>query len=284
MMSGVLQGLFGEAVEHVPASHQRLITQLAERGFHAAYRQWSLGDTVFVGYGEVARGGEGREIRGWERAAYLVPNEDGLWQVDIGISDDAPVPEEAAVERVTRLLRDEGEYEREFDRRRRWLEAALEVDGRSDPAEALYEKGLLLMQSEKNDLALFTLRGAIFHDPRHVKALCARGSILVKLKLFGSAEEEFRRALVVDAVSTVARVGLGQSLAAQGKQEEALREFEAVRAIDPSDFEALFGSAQSYAGLRKWDSALEAIELALEAQPGMPLVTALREQVLAAKS
>ena len=106
-------------VEHVPTQHQRLIAQLIERGFHAGFRQWALGNTVFVGHGETAIGGG---FRAFERAAYLVPTEDGLWQVDIGIFDDVPVPEAAVVERVTRLLHDESEYEREFDRRRRLLQ------------------------------------------------------------------------------------------------------------------------------------------------------------------
>jgi hypothetical protein len=112
--------------EDIPAQHRYLIEQLTERGFVASFRQWVMGDTVWVCSGEVFERPsylEGQSFGAFKRCAYLVPMEDGLWLVDLGsIGDDSPAPMEAALERVTLLLRDQDTYDREFRRRVRAFE------------------------------------------------------------------------------------------------------------------------------------------------------------------
>src|SRR5262249_11666933 len=115
-------------MEDIPARHRYFIENLTERGFFASFRQWALGDTVWVCAGEVFERPsyfpEGEPFRAFKRSAYLVPTADGLWEVDLsGVSDDSPVPPEAAIERVTILLRDDETYESEIRRRARiWKE------------------------------------------------------------------------------------------------------------------------------------------------------------------
>jgi len=108
-------------MENVPAQHRYLIEQLTERGFVASFRQWAMGDTVWVCAGEVFERPsyleDGQPFQVFERCAYLVPTEDGLWRVDLSaVSGDSSAPADAAIERVTLLLRDQDTYEREFHR------------------------------------------------------------------------------------------------------------------------------------------------------------------------
>jgi len=148
-------------------------------------------------------------------------------------------------------------------------------------ADALYEEAVRLMLEEKNDLALVTMYAALFQEPKHVKALCGCGSVLIKLKDYPGAEEKFREALVVDSSSEMAHIGLGQALAAQGHCREALKVLAEVLRVDADNFAALFSSALCYADLREWDSAQTAIDLALEVLPAMPLAQMVHKCILA---
>ena len=112
-------------VEPIPDPHQRVIAKLTERGFVAGFRQWAMGDTVQVVYGSDDI--PGCPIQLYRRGAYLVPAENGLWGVLIGVDDPDPVPEDVAIERIIHLLVDDGAFEAEFHRRCRLLK----IDGDS---------------------------------------------------------------------------------------------------------------------------------------------------------
>jgi tetratricopeptide (TPR) repeat protein len=150
-------------------------------------------------------------------------------------------------------------------------------------ADALYEQAARLMLEEQNDLALFNMHAALFQDPRHLKATCGVGSLSIKLKDYKKAEDYFRKALEIDSSSAMARVWLGQSLAGQGNYHDALKLYAEVVTGGSELFPALFSSALAYADLRDWDSALVAVDSALEIDPNMPLAKRAKQFILSRK-
>ena len=79
------------------------VEYLKQRGFHAAERDWVLGETVFVATG----GQEHRGITVYARAMYIVRKEDMWTSLELDrprADDDDPVSLDEACARVARIL------------------------------------------------------------------------------------------------------------------------------------------------------------------------------------
>jgi putative PEP-CTERM system TPR-repeat lipoprotein len=100
---------------------------------------------------------------------------------------------------------------------------------------------------------------------------------------FSQAAELFARASELDTASASLRTGLGLSRLGEGATDDAVRQLQAATALDKNSLEAGEALVQADLRLGRRDAALDAA-LALErAQPGKPLVHALKGQVLAAQ-
>ncbi len=76
--------------------------------------------------------------------------------------------------------------------------------------------------------------------------------------LFDEAEEQYRQALVLNADSSRARLGIARSLATRSRLAEALEEVLKARAADPNDFQIHATLGDIYARLYRFDEAADA--------------------------
>ena len=86
-------------------------------------------------------------------------------------------------------------------------------------------KGVQYMEAGRLDVAQRDLQHAIELDDRSVEAHNAMGVLQERLGQPAQAEEQFKRALSLDAGNTDAAVNYGRVLCAQGKYEQAMKNF-----------------------------------------------------------
>src|SRR5262249_2236884 len=90
----------------------------------------------------------------------------------------------------------------------------------------------------KTDKAVAELEHVTRLAPKNSGYAELRGTALERQKNAAGAEREYRSALENSSQNVSARVGLGRTLAAQGKDDAALDEFQKASALAPQNSEA----------------------------------------------
>jgi tetratricopeptide (TPR) repeat protein len=115
-------------------------------------------------------------------------------------------------------------------------------------------------------------RRAIELQPCNPEAWSMRGLIALQYDYdLAVAEDTFRRAIACDSEYAVAHFNLAAALAARGKFNEALREYEIARQLDPATFGVHPMEARIYLYARRYDDSLaryrESLAVSREAPP-----------------
>jgi Flp pilus assembly protein TadD len=98
------------------------------------------------------------------------------------------------------------------------------------------------------------------------------GDAYTQLKDPAKAAQAFREAVELEPNEAGHRRGLGQALLAQGKNKEALEQFQKIAQIEPDDAETYLSLAKIYRELHQLDLAEKNLLLARQHSPGSPEV------------
>jgi anaphase-promoting complex subunit 3 len=189
--------------------------------------------------------------------------------------------------------------QKEHESSLRFFQRALQVDNNLPYAYTLC--GHEYFANEDFEKGITCYRTAIRIDPRHYNAWFGMGHIYYRQEKFGMAEYHFRRAHVINNRSSVLRCYLGMSLhklkrsaealqvlgdaivadprnplarferagvlAADGRLDEALSEFQALHDVAPREASVLFHMGKVFKRLGRIQDALAAFSEALDLQP-----------------
>ena len=141
----------------------------------------------------------------------------------------------------------------------------LAVDPRKP--EALAGMSLVALASGQSEAAVKMAAAATVAAPRMGPAWVALGQALKAAERFAEAEQAYERAIQLDGMDPLARVGLGELRIAAGRPEEAIVEFDRVLRRRPTQLAALLGLGNALAILGRNAEALECYEAALAIRP-----------------
>ena len=127
--------------------------------------------------------------------------------------------------------------------------------------------GLLLEKQEKFADAEEEYKKALVLDPSTTDAVTGLANIYMRGRRFPEAEAELRKLVVEHPNDAAARIQLGRVLAAEGKNEEAVAELEAGAAASPADVALQRDLAELYVLAKKNDQAEAAYRKLLAANP-----------------
>jgi anaphase-promoting complex subunit 3 len=161
-----------------------------------------------------------------------------------------------------------------------FFQRALQVDPTFTYAHTLC--GHELANNEDLEKAIQSFRTALLHDDRHYNAWFGLGSIYYRQEKFELAEYHFRRALSINAVSSVLRCYLSMALHAQGDEDKSLEALQVLAQackIDPKNPQLHYQRAHVLLALDRCEEAVKALELVLALAPREPPVYSLLGQV-----
>lgn len=141
----------------------------------------------------------------------------------------------------------------------------LAVDPRKP--EALAGMSLVALASGQSEAAVTMATAATLAAPRMFPAWVALGQALKAAERFAEAEQAYERAIQLDGMDPLARVGLGELRIAACRPEEAIAEFDRVLQRRPTQLAALLGLGNALALLGRNAEALERYEAALAIRP-----------------
>jgi anaphase-promoting complex subunit 3 len=155
----------------------------------------------------------------------------------------------------------------------KYFQRALQVDSTFTYAHTLC--GHELANNEDLDKAIQSFRSSLHHDERHYNAWYGLGSVYYRQEKYEMAEYHFRRALAINAVSSVLRCYLSMSLHAQNddiKSAEALDILILACQVDPKNCQLHYQRAHLLLGQDLCEEAIEALEVVLTLAPKEPPV------------
>lgn len=149
----------------------------------------------------------------------------------------------------------------------------------SKKAQVLHEQAVGLMQEDKDKEALVLIDESLKAYPKYFNSRFTKGSILIKLRQYEEAVEEFNAALNLDGEHEHPLVGIGNALAGQKRYREALEYYRQAIEINADSFGGWFGSALSHADLRDWNSAKKAIDIATMIVPSWEIALDIKKSI-----
>ncbi|MBV9625047.1 MAG: sulfatase-like hydrolase/transferase [Acidobacteria bacterium] len=156
-------------------------------------------------------------------------------------------------------LRQLGELELntgDFARAAEHFKAAREV--RSDDATAAYYEGQAREKTQDWAGARDALQASLKLVPGQLRAHLLLGDIYLRLKNPGAADDQFEAALLLDARSVEARLGVARAEMAEGDADRALGQLEPLASSIPKNPEVYDLMAQAYRELGKYGQARDA--------------------------
>ena len=203
---------------------------------------------------------------------------------------DVALADPAAVKEI--LGRDVSFFEARMD------QIALGAGVSMDSPEGLYDAGAAYLRMNNLDKALGMFDRALEMEPGMADAHNARGVIFTRRRQYEQAMKEYRRALDLNPMDAGFRLNIALTYHLQGQQEEASREYRQVQEADedlakrvaalfggslvaqaeagaPPDrlerisAETAYNAGASYLDLGSLDRAIEALDRALELDPGL---------------
>jgi len=136
--------------------------------------------------------------------------------------------------------------------------------------EALVGMSLVALASRQTDAAVRMASAGVAAAPRMGTAWVALGQALKAAGQCEQAERAYQKAVCLDGVNPLARMGLGELRAATGRAEEAMHEFELALKRQPSLVGAQMGLGNALAALGRNEEALERYNQALALHPRLP--------------
>ena len=124
--------------------------------------------------------------------------------------------------------------------------------------EWTYLDAVVLQRLARHDEAVARLRHAVALDPDYLPARVRLAELLLDTGAFDEAGPLFDSLSREAAAEPASRVGLGRIAAAQGRHEEAVRQFERAVALFPELAAAHYGLARSYRALGRLEDAAHA--------------------------
>ncbi len=137
-------------------------------------------------------------------------------------------------------------------------------------AEALIGISLVALASRQPEAAVKMAAAAVTVAPEMCVAWVALGQALKANRCFAEAEEAYERAIRLDGMNALARLGLGELRIASGGCEEAAREFELALRRQPDLVAAHLGLGNALALSDRNEEALLRYERALALRPRLP--------------
>jgi tetratricopeptide (TPR) repeat protein len=151
-----------------------------------------------------------------------------------------------------------------------------------EDAQSKWLLGTALERSGKGDAAIEQFQSAQKLDGKDVEINASLAYALLSARRFADAEAAYRATLELNpegATLRQAHLGLANSLVAQKKLEEAVSEFGAYLALNPTDADARIERASALVDLGKGDDALAELDRAAAAGPESLRALKLRSQV-----
>jgi tetratricopeptide (TPR) repeat protein len=136
--------------------------------------------------------------------------------------------------------------------------------------EALVGISLVALASRQYEAAVKMATAAVTAAPGMGCAWVALGQALQGAGRSAEAERAYGKALRLDGMDSLARMGLGELKIATGKPQEAVREFELALRRQPALVPALLGLGNALAFMGRNEEALEHYERALALRPRLP--------------
>jgi tetratricopeptide (TPR) repeat protein len=152
----------------------------------------------------------------------------------------------------------------------REYQRVLENDRRQP--EALVGMSLVALASRQIDAAVKMATAATGVAPRLGATWVALGQALKAAARYEESESAYERAIRLDGMDPLARLGLGELKLATGRPDEAMREFELALQRRPTLVAAHLGVGNALALLGRNAEALERYEGALALRPRLPEV------------
>ncbi|MCK4911192.1 MAG: tetratricopeptide repeat protein [Thermodesulfovibrionales bacterium] len=141
---------------------------------------------------------------------------------------------------------------------------------RSEIAESTYKLGMSHLLSGNTQTAFVKFHEALKLKPKHKEALNGLGQTYMNLRDFPKAEENFRKAVKVDASYSEAHKNLCFALYNLGRLEDAVEACK--RALDNpvynSPEKAYYNMGISYYKMGKYPDAIDAFDNAVKRRPG----------------
>ena len=136
--------------------------------------------------------------------------------------------------------------------------------------DALVGISLVALASSQPEAAVEMAQAAVAAAPEMVAAWVALGQALKAATRNAEAEQAYAKAISLDGMDSLARIGLGELMIATGRPEEAKREFELALRKQPAMVPAHMGLGHAWAFLGKNENALDCYEQALALDPHLP--------------
>lgn len=283
-----------DAFSRLPANHLHTGWALIQLG-RAYFEQVDYDSAAFVF--EQARKIDPFRLKGIEVYSTV------LWHMKREVELSALAQEAIALDRESPatwcIMGNCFSLQKEHESSLRFFQRSLQVDNNLPYAYTLC--GHEYFANEDFEKGITCYRTAIRIDPRHYNAWFGMGHIYYRQEKFGMAEYHFRRAHVINNRSSVLQCYLGMSLhklkrsaealqvlgdaimadprnplarferagvlAADGRLEEALNEFQALHDVVPREASVLFHMGKVFKRLGRIQDALAAFSEALDLQP-----------------
>jgi len=136
--------------------------------------------------------------------------------------------------------------------------------------QALVGMSLVALASRQTEAAVKMALAAVEVAPRMGMAWVALGQALKACDRIDEAESAYARAIRLDGMNELARLGLGELKIGTGRPEEAMFEFELALRRKPAMVAAHFGLGNALAVMGRNQEALERYENALAFHPRLP--------------
>jgi tetratricopeptide (TPR) repeat protein len=133
-------------------------------------------------------------------------------------------------------------------------------------AAACYFVGVAFFAAGNYQAAAGAYKGSVRLYPRFARGYIELGSSYLAMKKYAQAEEAFLKAKSIDDDSC-ATCGLGMTYHYLGRYDEAKREFERAKTLNPSDHCAYDQSGRMYYDRGKYPEAIAAFKRALSLSP-----------------
>jgi Tfp pilus assembly protein PilF/4-amino-4-deoxy-L-arabinose transferase-like glycosyltransferase len=134
-----------------------------------------------------------------------------------------------------------------------------------DPGAASPHNNLAMALQQAGDVrqAIAEYGKALALDPNDVDARVNLGLALASVREFDAAFAHFREAVRLQPGNANVRIRFGNALCEAGKPAEGIEQFDAAARSSADPLEALYLSAQTYAGMGRFAEALAGMEQAL---------------------
>jgi len=137
-------------------------------------------------------------------------------------------------------------------------------------ADALVGMSLIALASGQTESAVKMAAAAVAAAPQLGSAWIALGQAFKSGERYEQSERAYERAIRIDGLDPLARLGLGELRMATGRAEEALREFELALKRRPALAAAQLGAGNALAFMGQNEDALQRYEAALAVRPRLP--------------